>query len=76
MKLLTMKLLALHLQSLDDPNPWIVEQQLFNILNDYLKPESTISTRVAAEKIDAQSPVKRATAAKETENTESFLLEI
>lgn len=34
--------LHLRLASLEDDDPWIVEQKYFAILNDYLQPDSQI----------------------------------
>jgi len=36
---------------LDDDDPWIIEQKIFDILNDYLQPKSNI-TAAAAQSID------------------------
>ncbi|BCR90237.1 DUF3632 domain-containing protein [Aspergillus chevalieri] len=44
---------------LDDDDPWIIEQQIFDILNDYLQPKSNITAAAAAQSIDNLFPVNR-----------------
>lgn len=73
-----MAALSFHLESLDDPEPWFVEQKLFDILNEYLQPSSTTTPTVAAQGIDALTPMKRPDLAdgKRKQSPESFLWEI
>jgi hypothetical protein len=66
---------TLHLQSLEDDDPWIIEQKTFDILNDYLQPYSTISAVTAAIALDDLNPMKRKESGEEVEAIESFLLE-
>lgn len=44
---------------LDDDDPWIIEQQIFDILNHYLQPKSNITAAAAAQSIDNLFPVNR-----------------
>ncbi|KAJ8069136.1 hypothetical protein OCU04_002810 [Sclerotinia nivalis] len=67
--------LTLRLQSLEDDDPWIIEQKTFDILNDYLQPDSIISAETAAIALDDLNPMKRKESGEEVEATESFLLE-
>lgn len=73
-----MAALSFHLESLDDPEPWFVEEKLFDILNEYLQPSSTTTPAVAAQGIDALTPMKRPDPGdgKKKESPESFLWEI
>lgn len=72
-----MAALPLHLESLDDPEPWPVEQKLFDILNEYLQPSSTTTPAIAAHAIDALTPMKQPdTGDSQRESPESFLWEI
>jgi hypothetical protein len=70
--------LNLYLKSLKDPDPWIIEQKVFDVLNHYLQPDSTVSPESAAMAIDNLTPMKRR-AVQEAEDVgepESFLLEL
>lgn len=70
-------LLHLRLKSLEEDDPWIIEQKTFDILNDYLQPDSATSAITAAKDLDALTPMKRETLSNEAvEHPESFLLEI
>ena len=73
-----MAALSFHLESLDDPEPWFVEQELFDILNECLQPSSTTTPTAAAQGIDALTPMKRPDpgGGKKKESLESFLWEI
>lgn len=73
-----MATLTLHLESLQDPNPWRVEQKAFDILNEYLQPASTTRPEAAAQGIDGLAPMKRAgpDEGQDKESPESFLSEI
>lgn len=73
-----MATLSLHLESLQDPNPWRVEQKAFDILNEYLQPASTTPPEAAAQGIDSLAPMKRARPdeVQDKESPESFLSEI
>jgi hypothetical protein len=69
-------LLHLRLESLEEDDPWIIEQKTFDILNDYLQPDSATSATTAARDLDALTPMKRETLGSENvEHPESFLLE-
>lgn len=69
--------LKLRLESLEDNNPWIIEQKTFDILNEYLQPFSTSTPEEAARDIDNLTPMKRPDQGdgKEKEGPESFLWE-
>lgn len=71
-----MATLSLHLESLDDPEPWPIEEKVFTILNEYLQPSSTTTPSTAARAIDALTPMKRPDGQEEKESAESFLWEI
>ena len=43
----------------DDDDPWIIEQKMFNLLNDYLQPASTISALHTAQALDSLFPTHR-----------------
>ncbi|KAK2746226.1 hypothetical protein FQN57_003348 [Myotisia sp. PD_48] len=51
--------LVLRLPSIEREDPWIVQQKLFGILNEYLQPSSSTSPLTAATEIDNLSPDKR-----------------
>jgi len=71
--------LTLRLKSLEDPDPWIIEQKAFDILNEFLQPDSTVSPKTAAQAIDELTPMKRRALQGNGEGIEepdSFLLEI
>lgn len=44
---------------LDDDDPWVIEQKIFNVLNDYLQPNSHIPPPTAAQAIDDLFPTNR-----------------
>ena len=67
--------LSLRLKSLEDDDPWIIEQKTFDILNDYLQPDSRTSATAAAKDLDALTPMKREALDEKAEHPESFLLE-
>lgn len=68
--------LHLRLESLEDDDPWIVDEKTFDLLNEYLQPDSAISASTAARIMDALTPAKReAAGAKNVEHPESFLFE-
>ncbi|KAK2875606.1 hypothetical protein FQN49_001566 [Arthroderma sp. PD_2] len=76
----TMAALSLRLPSLEDGDPWIVHQKLFDVLNEYLQPSSSTGSPSAAKVIDSLTPNKRqgldpSDDAKPKEECESFLLE-
>ena len=71
--------LNLYLKSLKEPDPWIIEQKVFDVLNHYLQPDSTVSPESAAMAIDNLTPMKRRAvqeAGENVEEPESFLLEL
>lgn len=68
--------LLLRLKSLEDEDPWIIEQKTFNIMADYLQPDSATSTAMTAAALDTLTPMKRhLLEAERTESPESFMLE-
>lgn len=67
--------LHLHLASLDDDDPWIIEQKYFTILNDCLQPDSQVSAAEAAARINELTPMNRKTNGEEVEELTIFLLE-
>lgn len=73
----SMTSLSLRLESLEDDDPWIIEQKTFDILNEYLQPSSKITPEAAACDIDNLTPMKRPDQndGKEKEDEESFLWE-
>ncbi|KAJ5710073.1 hypothetical protein N7493_009665 [Penicillium malachiteum] len=70
-------MLNLRIESLEDDDPWIIEQKNFNILNDFLQPDSKISSKEAAYQINEFTPMKReARGEKDVEHPESYLFEV
>ncbi|KAJ5158374.1 uncharacterized protein N7500_008025 [Penicillium coprophilum] len=67
--------LHLHLASLDDDDPWIVEQKYFMILNNSLQPDSQVSAAEAAAGIHELTPMNREANGEEAEEPESWCLE-
>ncbi|KAI9934108.1 hypothetical protein AWENTII_000474 [Aspergillus wentii] len=67
--------LSLHLKGLKDTDPWIGEQKVFEILNEYLRPSSTTTPAIVAQRIDQLTPMKRNELGtrKEMESPESFM---
>ncbi|ODM14619.1 hypothetical protein SI65_09964 [Aspergillus cristatus] len=49
---------TLHLK-FDDDDPWIIEEKMFNLLNDYLQPSSTKSALKTVQDLDALFPIHR-----------------
>lgn len=49
---------ALQLKFGDD-EPWIIEQKIFNLLNDYVQPSSTKSVFDTAHALDSIFPIHR-----------------
>ncbi|KAF2636432.1 hypothetical protein P280DRAFT_459804 [Massarina eburnea CBS 473.64] len=64
--------MALHL-TLADPEPWAIEQQIFNLLSSYLQPTSTTPSADAARSFDALLPDHRADDGSDKESTRDFL---
>lgn len=68
---------ALHLK-FDDDDPWIIEQKMFDFLNDYLQPASTVSANETAQALDNLFPTHRSDEdqpqGEPREPPESFLL--
>lgn len=62
----------------DDDDPWIIEQRMFNLLDDYLQPASTISVLDTAQALDSLFPTHRSDEdqpqGEPREPPESFLL--
>ncbi|EFR00783.1 hypothetical protein MGYG_03787 [Nannizzia gypsea CBS 118893] len=72
-----MATLSLRLPSLEDGDPWVVHQKLFDVLKTFLQPGSNAAPSSAAKDIDDLTPGKRqADDGKPKEDYESFLLEI
>lgn len=67
--------LHLHLASLEDDDPWIVEQKYFMILNNSLQPDSQVSAAEAAAGINELTPMNREANGEEAEEPESWCLE-
>ncbi|KGO41177.1 Protein of unknown function DUF3632 [Penicillium expansum] len=67
--------LYLRLASLEDDNPWTIEQKYFMILNDYLQPASQVSAAKAAAGINELTPINREAKGEEAEHPESWCLE-
>jgi hypothetical protein len=44
--------LTLRLESLHDPDPWMYQSSVFDILNDYLQSDSAMEVQTAAAKIN------------------------
>ncbi|OJJ46433.1 hypothetical protein ASPZODRAFT_142250 [Penicilliopsis zonata CBS 506.65] len=69
--------LHLRLKSLEDDDPWIVEQKNFAIRKDFLQPDSYISPADAAFQINELTPMKReAQGEEDVEHPESYMWEI
>ena len=68
--------LNIHLESLDDPEPWIIEKQMFDILVEYLDPSKGVTAVAAAHAFDKLAPMNREVSEdEEVEEPVSFLLE-
>ena len=69
--------LSLVLQSLDNDEPSVINQKIFDILNTCLQPNATLSPETAAQEIDKLFPLNRPREGdKENEGPESFLWEM
>ncbi|KAI9793195.1 MAG: hypothetical protein M1816_000616 [Peltula sp. TS41687] len=74
-----MSALQLRLETNDGGEPWIIEQKIFNLLNDYLQPHnSTLTPAAAAQELNSLFPLNRVDEAGEAEKEEpeSFLWEM
>ena len=72
-----MSALPLRLITNDGGDPWIVEQKMFDILNDFLQPSSVLSPTAAAKQLDRLFPLNRTDSDGERkEEPESFLWEL
>ncbi|KXG52508.1 uncharacterized protein PGRI_087920 [Penicillium griseofulvum] len=67
--------LHLHLASLDDDDPWIVEQKYFAILDNSLQPDSQVSAAEAATGLNELTPMNRKANGEEAEEPVSWCLE-
>ncbi|KAJ5193909.1 hypothetical protein N7491_001240 [Penicillium cf. griseofulvum] len=67
--------LHLRLASLEDDDPWIVEQKYFMILNNSLQPSSQVLAAEAAARINELTPMNREANGEEAEEPESWCLE-
>ncbi|CAI7633617.1 unnamed protein product [Penicillium glandicola] len=67
--------LNIRLASLEDDDPWVVEQKYFMILNDSLQPDSQVSPAEAAAGISKLTPMNREANGEEAEEPESWCLE-
>ena len=66
--------LNIRLETLDDSEPWSVEQRMFDILMEYFDSSSGVSPAAAAEAIDSLAPTKRTPGqGEQLESIESFL---
>lgn len=62
--------------SLKDSDPWIVAKQAFDLISDYVQPDSPISPGQAAAQLNSLSPGQRVLQdGEEAEEPASFLLE-
>ncbi|KAJ6036083.1 hypothetical protein N7540_000362 [Penicillium herquei] len=69
--------LNFRLRSLEDDDPWLIEQKNFAIINDFLQPDSHMSLAEAAFQINELTPMKRmARCEEDVEEPESYLREI
>lgn len=68
--------LHLRLASLEDDDPWIVEQQYFTIVDNYLQPDSTITAHDAALQMNELTPMSREARGEESETPDSWCLEV
>jgi len=60
--------------SIEDDDPWVIQQIIFDILNGFLQPESTVAIDAVAEKIDAVVPTNRdGSVTEEKEDMGTFL---
>ncbi|KAJ5425964.1 hypothetical protein N7465_001034 [Penicillium sp. CMV-2018d] len=67
--------LHLHIASLEDDDPWIVQRKYFMILNNSLQPDSQVSAAEAAAGINELTPMNREANGEEAEEPESWCLE-
>ena len=69
--------LKLRLKSLEDDEPWIIEQKNFSIVNNFLQPDSQLSVAEAAFRMNELTPIKReARGERDVEEPERYLREI
>jgi hypothetical protein len=69
--------LNLVFQSLDNEEPWVIDQKIFHILNTYLQSNATFPPTEAAREIDKLFPLNRPREEdRENEEPESFLFEM
>ncbi|KAJ5714259.1 uncharacterized protein N7483_011440 [Penicillium malachiteum] len=69
--------LNFRLKSQEDDDPWLIEQNNFAIINDFLQPASHMSLTEAAFQINELTPIKReAWGEEDVEEPESYLREI
>ena len=62
---------------LQENEPWVINQRIFQILNTYLQPNARLSPANAAQEIDKLFPLnRRREEDKENEEPESFLFEM
>lgn len=54
-----MAAIPLRIECHADSEPWVIEQRMFDILNDYLQPTSTMSPKTAAEQFNLCFPLHR-----------------
>ena len=57
---------------LNDDDPWVIDQKIFDTLNGYLQPDSSVSAAEAAQSIDGLFPANREDEGKK-EDPGSFL---
>lgn len=59
-----------------DPCTWPIEWMMFNVLNDYLQPDSKLSDNEAARCLDATMPENRPAQLEDKEPADSWMLEL
>ena len=62
--------------SIEDDDPWVVSQDIFDVLSAFVQPSASISATTAAGSLNALYPDNRVQEGGKKESAESFLLEM
>ena len=62
--------------SIEDDDPWEVSRDIFNLLCDFIRPSTSLSSTTAASNLSALYPDNRVQGDRKKESPESFLLEM
>ena len=62
--------------SIEDDDPWVVSQDIFDVLSAFVQPSASLSATTAAHSLNALYPDNRVQEGGKKESAESFLLEM